>query len=81
MGFGDPSGDGSSQRSPERPRHVGDCGTAERELHVVPRRRLAVAIVPEIHGLRVAVVARVIPPTVREVDAADERDVAVRGRL
>ncbi len=61
----------------ECPRHVGDRGTAQRELHVVPRRRVAVALVPEVHGLRVAVMVGVVAATVREVDAADERNVLV----
>ena len=55
---------------------VADCGTVQLELHVVPRRTVAVAVV-DLDDLGVTEVTGVVMATVAEVDAADERDVVV----
>ena len=68
------SGAGSFQRS----RNVGVQRTDDRalqpQLHVVPRRMVAVAL-RHLHRLRVAAVRLVVAARVAQVDAAGERDV------
>ncbi|MDZ5664102.1 hypothetical protein SFC79_20170 [Nocardioides sp. S-58] len=58
----------------ERVEDVGDGRSPDLRHRVVPRRRVAVAVVQR-RSLRVATVGRVIAPAVAEVDPPDERDV------
>ncbi len=61
---------------PERCREVAHGRASDLRLHVVPRRAFPVALI-DVLGLRVAAMVDVVAAAVTQIDAADERDVAV----
>ncbi len=70
------SGAGSFQRSRKVSVERADDRALQPQLHVVPRRMLAVAL-GHLHRLRVAAMRRVVAAGVAQVNAARERDVAL----
>jgi hypothetical protein len=66
---------------PESEIEIGNSGSSDFQLYIVPRGLAAVPPV-ELDGLVVSPVARVIPATVTEVDSPDECDITLgRGRV